>query len=142
MANEKPKKKIKEDLRDVVGTLTDDIVQALDIKEEKKILQMEVDKLKDEELELKNVIATLKKARDKLQAEVKVKESEEERLKSKIHALKDDKTSLESERTALTAQVNGLERERKFMENSLEKTNDLLMRLRHEIEEFDEEIRK
>jgi len=129
-------------LEDVVDTLTEDVVKALDIKEQKKQLTDKIRKLKQEELQLKEVVADLKATRDKLQAELNKKGDEISVLQTKIANLKEDKAHISSEKLALEEQVKNLENEKQLMAVSLEKTNDMLIKLRQEIESFDEEIKK
>ncbi|MCD6496470.1 MAG: hypothetical protein J7K54_04310 [Candidatus Aenigmarchaeota archaeon] len=129
-------------LEDVVDTLTEDVVKALDIKEQKKQLTDKIRKLKQEELQLKEVVADLKATRDKLQAELNKKGDEISVLQTKIANLKEDKAHISSEKLALEEQVKALENEKQLMAVSLEKTNDMLIKLRQEIESFDEEIKK
>ena len=135
------RKEIGKDLNDVVDTLTDDVVKALDIKEEKKLLEQQVMKLKEEEGELKSIVTHLKTTRDRLQEELKRREKQEAELQMKINELKEDKAGLESERLMLNEQIKNLVKEKELMKKSLEKTNDLLIKLRHQVSEFDEEIK-
>ena len=74
----KSMKEIHEGLEGVLNTLTEDVVKALDIKEEKKILEQQIRQLKDEEIQLREVVEHLKKTRDKMQGELKKKEKEED----------------------------------------------------------------
>ena len=134
------RKQIGKELNDFVGTLTEDVVKALDIKEEKKLLEEQVTKLKEEEGELKNIVAHLKSTRNKLQEELKKREKQETDLQMKIRELKEDRAGLESEKVTLNEQVKNLTKEKTLMKKSLEKTNDLLIKLRHQVAEFDEEI--
>ena len=129
-------------LEDIVDTLTEDVVKALDIKEEKKRLSGKITKLKEQELELKEVIGDLKITRDKLSDELQRKHGEINTLRSKIDHLKEDKAKLSSDKTSLADQIKNLEVEKDMMSVSLEKTNDMLTKLRHQIEAFDEEIKK
>jgi chromosome segregation ATPase len=128
-------------LEGVLSTLSEDVTKALDIKEERKILEKKVRQLKDEEIQLSEVVDHLKKTRDKMQNELKAKEDEEQELLSKVLALKEDKASMESDKLALNQQIKNLRKEKEMAQKSLEKTNDLLISLKHHIAEFDEEIR-
>jgi chromosome segregation ATPase len=138
----KSMKKIHDGLEGVLSTLTDDVTKALDIKEERKLLEKKVRQLKDEEIQLSEVVDHLKKTRDKMQEELKAKEDEEQELQSKVLTLKEDKASMESDKLALNQQIKNLKREKELAQKSLEKTNDLLVSLKHHIAEFDEEIRR
>lgn len=137
----KSMKEIHEGLAGVLDTLSEDVVKALDIKEERRILDKKVRQLRDEEIQLKEVVGHLKVTRDKMQDELKKKGKQEEDLQSKINAMKEDKAELQSERLMLDQQIKNLQREKGMMEKSLEKTNDMLITLKHQIAEFDEEIR-
>jgi len=137
----KMREKVHDGLDEVLSTLNDDVVKALDIKEERKILEKKVRQLKDEEIQLVEVVDHLKKTRDKMQDEMKAKEEQEEELKSKLTALKEDKASMESDKLTLNQQIRNLRKEKEMAQKSLEKTNDMLITLKHQIAEFDEEIR-
>jgi|YelNatPaOPRAMG01_1025707.scaffolds.fasta_scaffold57784_2 chromosome segregation ATPase len=137
----KSMKEIHEDLDDVLTTLTEDVTKALDIKEERKLLEKKIRQLKNEEIELREVVEHLKNMRDKMQEELKKKEAEEEELLSKINALKEDKAALEAEKISLNQQIKNLKKEKELAMKSLEKTNDMLIALKHQIAEFDKEIR-
>lgn len=128
-------------LEGVLNTLSEDVVKALDIKEERKILDKKVRQLKDQEIQLREVVDHLKKTRDKMQGELKKKEKQEEDLQSKINLMKDDKAELASEKITLNQQIRNLKKEKDMMQHSLEKTNDMLITLKHQIAEFDQEIR-
>ena len=130
-------KKIHKELTDIVSILSSDVIKALDIKQAKSELDQKVRQLKNQEIELKEVIVHLKETRDKLMTEMQNKEAEK-----KISKLKGDKVGLESEKQSLQEAIKNLEIEKEQMNKSLEKTNDLLVSLKHEIEQFDEEIRK
>jgi chromosome segregation ATPase len=128
-------------LEDIVDTLTEDVVKALDIKEERKRLVSKIRKLKQEELGLKEVVGDLKSTRDKLQLELHNKGEAIGVLQSKIGNLKEDKAKLSSDKVSLKDQIKNLEIEKDQMSVSLDKTNDMLTKLRHQIESFDEEIK-
>ncbi len=129
-------------LEDVVDTLTEDVVKALDIKEQKKQLTEKIRKLKQQEMQLREVVGDLKVTRDRLQDELQKKAENIGNLQTKIENLKEDKAHLASEKVTLHEQVKNLESEKQLMSVSLEKTNDMLTKLRHQIESFDEEIKK
>jgi chromosome segregation ATPase len=141
MMAKKSMQKVHDGLEGVLSTLSEDVTKALDIKEERKLLETKVRQLKDEEIQLSEVVDHLKKTRDKMQDELKSKEAEEEELQSKVLELKEDKASKESEKLALNQQIKNLRKEKDLAQKSLEKTNDLLISLKHHIAEFDEEIR-
>ncbi len=126
MAKKKSMKEIHAGFEGVLNTLSQDVVKALDIKEERKILERKVRQLKDEEIQLKEVVDHLKKTRDKMQSELKSKEAEEESLKSKVVGLKEERAGMESEKLTLNQQIKNLRREKELAQKSLEKTNDLL----------------
>lgn len=128
-------------LEDIVDTLTEDVVKALDIKEEKKRLVSKIRKLKQQEMELKEVVGDLKTTRDKLQMELQKKADDIGIMQSKISNLKDDRAKLSSEKVTLKDAVKNLEIEKDQMSVSLDKTNDMLTKLKHQIETFDEEIK-
>ncbi|MBN1896721.1 MAG: hypothetical protein JW789_03265 [Candidatus Aenigmarchaeota archaeon] len=129
-------------LEDVVDTLTEDVVKALDIKAQRKQLVDKIRKLKQEEMQLKEVVGDLKTTRDKLHGELQKRGEEISILQTKISSLKEDKAHLASERVTLQEQVKNLENEKELMAVSFEKTNDMLVKLRQQIETFDEEIKK
>ncbi len=129
-------------LEEIVDTLTEDVVKALDIKEQKKQLSEKIRLLKQQELHLREVVGDLKTTRDKLQSELQKKAENISALQSKIENLKDDRAHLASEKITLETQIKNLENEKKLMSVSLEKTNDMLTTLRRQIESFDEEIKK
>jgi chromosome segregation ATPase len=125
-----------------VDTLTEDVVKALDIKEQKKQLVEKIRKLRQQELHLREVVGDLKITRDKLQTELRNKSNEIGSLQTRIENLKDDRAHLASEKVTLQSQIKNLETEKQLMSVSLEKTNDMLTKLRRQIETFDEEIKK
>ncbi|UCD03313.1 MAG: hypothetical protein JSV63_01595 [Candidatus Aenigmatarchaeota archaeon] len=129
-------------LEDIVDTLTEDVVKALDIKEQKEQLIQKIRKLKQQELQLKEVVGELKITRDRLQTELHRKADEINLLQTRIDNLKEDRAHLASDKVALQEQVKNLENEKALMSVSLTKTNDMLVKLRHQIETFDEEIKK
>ncbi|MCX6818180.1 MAG: hypothetical protein NTU57_04975 [Candidatus Aenigmarchaeota archaeon] len=137
----KSMQKVHDGLESVLNTLSEDVTKALDIKEERKLLEKKVRQLKDEEIQLSEVVGHLQKTRDKMQDELKSKVQEEEELKSKLMALKEDKAGMESDKLSLNQQIKNLKKEKELAQTSLEKTNDLLISLKHHISEFDEEIR-
>jgi chromosome segregation ATPase len=137
----KSMQKVHDGLEGVLNTLSEDVTKALDIKEERKLLEKKVRQLKDEEIQLSEVVSHLKKTRDKMQDELKAKTVEEEELKSKVLTLKEDKAGMESEKLTLNQQIKNLKKEKELSQKALEKTNDLLVSLKHHISEFDEEIR-
>ena len=128
-------------LEDIVDTLTEDVVKALDIKEEKKRLVSKIRKLKQQEAELQEVVGDLKTTRDRLQMELQKKADDIGVMQSKISNLKDDRAKLSSEKVTLKDSIKNLEIEKDQMAISLDKTNDMLTKLRHQIETFDEEIK-
>jgi len=123
--------KVHEGLDEVLTTLNEDVVRALDIKEERKILEKKVRQLKDEEIQLKEVVDHLKKTRDKMQEEMKKKAEEAEELQSKVIALKEDKAAMESDKLTLNQQIRNIKKEKEMAEKSLQKTNDMLITLKH-----------
>ncbi len=135
------KDEIHKGLEGVLNTLSEDVVKALDIKEEKKILEKKTRQLRGQEIQLREVVDHLKKTRNKMQEELKKKEEEEENLQSKINCMKDDKAELQSEKFTLGQQIRNLQKEKGMMQKSLETTNDMLITLKHQISEFDQEIR-
>ncbi|MCK5023845.1 MAG: hypothetical protein KAS04_06730 [Candidatus Aenigmarchaeota archaeon] len=137
----KSMKEIHAGLDDILGTLNEDVVKALNIKEERKLLDQKVRQLKGEEIQLREVVNHLKETRNKMQDELKAKEKQEEGLQSKIGELKEGKAGLEADKTILGQQIGNLQKEKVLMQNSLEKTNDMLITLKHQIADFDEEIR-
>lgn len=137
----KSMQKVHDGLDGVLNTLSEDVTKALDIKEERRILEKKVGQLKDEEIQLSEVVTHLTKTRDKMQDELKSKAQEEEELKSKVLNLKEDKAAMESDKLSLNQQIKNLKKEKEMAQKSLEKTNDLLISLKHHIAEFDEEIR-
>ena len=128
-------------LEDIVDTLTEDVVKALDIKEEKKRLIGKIRKLKQQEMQLEEVVGDLKVTRDKLSLELRKKSEDIGLMQSKIGNLKEDKAKLSSDKVTLKDQIKNLEIEKDQMSVSLEKTNDMLTKLKHQIEAFDEEIK-
>jgi chromosome segregation ATPase len=141
MVKRKSVEEIHAGLKGVLDTLSEDVVKALDIKEERRVLEKKVRQLRDQEIQVREVVDHLKKTRDKMQVELKKKEKQEEDLQSKINAMKEDRAALQSEKLVLGQQIKSLQREKEMMQKSLEKTNDMLISLKHQITEFDEEIR-
>ncbi len=129
-------------LEGIVDTLTEDVVKALDIKEQRKLLKEKIRKLKQQEIQLREVVGDLKVTRDKLQGELRHKADDIGVLQTKIGNLKEDRAHLASEKVTLGEQIKNLENEKNMMSVSLERTNDMLTKLRHQIESFDEEIKK
>ncbi len=142
MSKKMTKEEIHSGLESILGTLTEDVTKALDIKEAKKQLEQKIEQLKREEIQLKDVVSHLKITREKLLEELKRKEKQEEELQSKVFSLKEDRAKLEAEKLALEDEIKNLKKEKEMMQQSLEKTNDMLVRLKHHIEEFDEELKK
>lgn len=128
-------------LEEIAGTLTNDVVKALDIKEEKSQLLDDIKELRSERTELKSVVANLVKTRDKVNAELKNKIEEEKDMKIKMQELKEENAELEAEDVTLENKIKHLNEEADLMRKSLDKTNDLLIRLKHEVRAFDEEIK-
>ncbi len=137
----KTTKDIHGELENIVNILNSDVIKALDIKQAKKSLEKKVRQLINEEIELKEVVDNLKTTRDKLSSELNNKETAINDLQDKIGALKNDRSQLESERVVLSEQIKNLRLEKNQMNKSLEKTNDLLLMLKNEITQFDEEIK-
>jgi chromosome segregation ATPase len=125
--------RVHEGLNQVLTTLNEDVVKALDIKEERKLLEKKVIQLRNEEIQLKEVVDHLKKTRDKMQDEMRKKEKQEEELQSKVTNLKEDKAGMEAEKLTLNQQIRNLKREKELAQKSLEKTNDMLIALKHQI---------
>ena len=128
-------------LEGIANTLTSDVVKALDIKNEKAKLLVDIKQLRSERAELKSVVDNLIKTRDKMNAELKMKTEEEQDLRVKIDELKDKNAGLEAEDLSLTNKIKHLNEEADVMKSSLEKTNDLLIRLKHEVKQLDAEIK-
>jgi len=142
MNEEKQRQQNIKGLQGIVDTLTEDVVKALDIKQEKKRLTERLRMLRAQEIELKELVGDLKRTRDTLQQEVEKKRNEISAMQSNIGLLKSDRAKLSSERVSMQEHIKGLESEKAQMAVSLEKTNDMLVRLRRQIEAFDEEIKK
>jgi chromosome segregation ATPase len=128
-------------LEGIANTLTSDVVKALDIKNEKARLLVDIKQLRSEKAELKSVVANLVRTRDKMNAELKRKISKEQDLRVKIDELKDKNAGLEAEDLTLENKIKHLNQEADVMKKSLEKTNDLLIRLKHEVKQLDSEIK-
>lgn len=128
-------------LEGIVDTLTDDVVAALDIKEEKKSLEDNLMRLREERAELQDVVKDLTTTRDRLQSELQKKEGEQRDMKMKVDGLKEENAELESDQVGLETQVKHLTDQTDKMRESLELTNDLLVKLKHEVKSFDNEIR-
>jgi len=128
-------------LEGIANTLTGDVVKALDIKNEKAKLLVDIKELRSEKAELKGVVANLIRTRDKMNAELKRKIEKEQDLRVKIDELKDKNAGLEAEDITLENKIKHLNQEADVMKKSLEKTNDLLLRLKHEVKQLDAEIK-
>jgi chromosome segregation ATPase len=128
-------------LEGIANTLTGDVVKALDIKNEKNKLLSDIKELRSEKAELKSVVANLIKTRDKMNAELKRKIEKEQDLRVKIDELKDKNAGLEAEDLTLENKIKHLNEEADVMKKSLEKTNDILLRLKHEVKQLDAEIK-
>lgn len=133
-------KHVHKELKGILETLNSDVIKALDIKEAKKQLEEKTRQLINEEIELKDVVAHLKDTKSKLQNELNTKEREVKGLQDKISHLKEDRAGLESTKLSLTEQIKNLNLEKEQMFKSLEKTNNLLVSLKHEITSFDDQI--
>jgi len=125
----------------LLGTFSDDMITALDLKDEKKNLLRKINELKREELHLMDMIEDIEATRDKQAMEIKKKEAEEEELKTRVSGLKDEKADMESEKITLNQQISTLKREKDDLNASLDRTNDLLVRFRAHIEEFDDDLK-
>lgn len=145
MASQEKKEKSKDelinDLEGLVDILSSDMITAMDIKNEKKKLLMRIRDLRREEIELNDMVIHLKSARGKLESELDKKEREEEDLKLKLVELKEGKATMETEKFSLEQQVRQLKQEKDDLNESLERTNDILIKLKHHIEQFDETIK-
>ena len=139
--NIQEKEEIQKDLEELIQTFSGDMEKALAIKHEKEKLVGTVEKLRLEEGQLRDLIEQLKGTRDKLQAEIKKRESQEMELKGEITDLKDEKAQLVTEKKTSTLKIKDLQEEKKKMTVSLGKTNDLIVKLKHQIDEFDKEIK-
>jgi chromosome segregation ATPase len=128
-------------LEGIANTLTSDVVKALDIKNEKAKLLVDIKQLRSEKAELRSVVANLIKTRDKMNSELKRKVEAEQDLRVKIDELKDKNAGLEAEDVSLENKIKHLNQEADVMKKSLEKTNDLLLRLKHEVKQLDAEIK-
>jgi|GEM_PF-1407857 len=128
-------------LEKLLGTFSDDMITSLDLKDEKKNLLKKINELKREEIHLQDMVEDLEAARDKQATEMEKKEREEEDLKNRVTVLKDEKAGMESEKITLNQQIDVLKREKEDLNASLERTNDLLIRFRAHIEEFDDELK-
>ncbi|GEM_PF-5106225 len=128
-------------LENIVDTLTTDVVKALDIKEEKKSLLKDIRKLREQKASLQLNVRSLTKTRERLQRNMQKKNKEAANLKSKIRRLKESNADLTSEQVNLETKVKHLTGETVKMQDSLDRTNDLLMKLKYEVKAFDEEIK-
>jgi len=137
----KGKGELIKELEKLLGTFSDDMITALDIKSEKKSLLKKIRDLKKEELHLKDMVEDLEAARNKQAAELKKKAVKEAELKQKIDQFKEETADMESEKITLNQQIKELKQEREELNASLERTNDLLVRFRHHIQEFDQSIK-
>jgi chromosome segregation ATPase len=117
------------------------MITSLDLKDEKKSLLKKVNELKREEIHLQDMVEDLEATRDKQANEIKRKEEEEIELQNNVAILKDEKAGMESDKITLNQQIDALKREREELNASLERTNDLLIRFRAHIEEFDEDLK-
>jgi chromosome segregation ATPase len=145
-SRKKPQKKgmktvLIQQVEKLLGTFSDDMITALDLKDEKKNLLKKINELKREEAHLMDLIQDLESTRDKQALQIKNKEMEEEELKNRVSMLKDEKAGMVSEKIRLNQQINALKGERENLNASLDRTNDLLVRFRHHIEEFDEDLK-
>jgi len=128
-------------LEGIANTLTSDVVKALDIKNEKAKLLVDIKELRSEKAELKSVVSNLVRTRDRMNTELKRKISKEQDLRVKIEELKEKNAGLEAEDVTLENKIKHLNQEADVMKKSLEKTNDLLIRLKHEVKQLDAEIK-
>lgn len=135
------KAELQKDLEELIQTFSGDMEKALTIKEEKERLVGKVAKLKIEETQLRDLVDQLKSTRDKLQEEIGKRETEEREMKGEVEHLKDEKAHLKTEQTSSDHKIKNLQKEKAQMSVSLEKTNDLIIKLRHQIQEFDKEIK-
>jgi chromosome segregation ATPase len=128
-------------LEKLLGTFSDDMITTLDLKDEKKALLKKLSELKREEVHLQDMVDDLERTRDKQAVEIRKRESEEQGLMDRVSILKDEKADMESDKITLNQQIDALKREKEELNSSLERTNDLLVRFRAHIEEFDEELK-
>jgi len=87
------------------------------------------------------MVDDLEATRDKQAMVIKKREAEEEELMNRVSILKDEKAGMESDKITLNQSIDSLRREKEDLNASLDRTNDLLVRFRAHIEEFDEDLK-
>lgn len=142
MASRRSKKKdaILNELEGVVDVLSMDMTTAMDIKKEKENLKDQIRSLRKEESYLKDMIKQLRTTKDKLQAELQNKEHEEDKLKEELKQTKSEKRKQVSRNVSLEARVERLVKEKKELNASLIRMNDIIAKLKQHISDFDHRI--
>jgi chromosome segregation ATPase len=141
MASKKSKKDaILNELEGVVDVLSMDMTTAMDIKKEKENLKNQIRSLKKEETYLKDVIVHLRATKDKLQNELQTKVHEEDKLKEDLKQARSDKRKQVSRNVSLESRVDRLVKEKKELNASLIRMNNIIAKLKQHISDFDHRL--
>lgn len=128
------------DLNDLVDKFEQQADKALDIQEDKEKLRQRVRELEKEKKELSETVDDLKTTKRKLESGIKKKESAVEELEDELEEEKEENAELKSEEHTLERKVENLKDEKETLEDSLAHTEDLLRKLKHHADEFEEEL--
>jgi len=129
-----------EDLNNLVDHFEEETDQALDIQQQKQKLEEKVKDLREKKADLEETVSDLKTAKNSLEQGLKQKEDEIEDLQSELKEEKDKEAELETEKHSLERKVDNLEEEKQTLKESLSRTEDLLLKFKHQVKEFDQEL--
>jgi len=137
----KRKDQLINELEGVVDVLSMDMSTAMDIKKEKENLKDKIRRLKKEESYLKDMVKHLKATQAKLESELSNKDHEEEKLRYDLKKSRTDKRKTTAKNAALQARVERLVEEKKSLSASLVRMNDIIIKLKSHISDFDQDIK-
>jgi chromosome segregation protein len=137
----KKKDALLDELEGVVDVLSTDMTTAMDIKKEKEELKNQIRALRKEETYLKDIIKKLKNTKDKLGSELQKKDHEESKLKEKLERARTEKRKEYSKNAALEGRVERLLEDKKELNASLIRMNEIIIKLKSHISDFDRDIK-
>lgn len=129
-----------EDLNALVDRFEQQSDKALDIQEEKNKLKDRVKELEKKKEDLEETVNDLKSTKRKLEQGISKKEDEIEEMEDQLEEEHEEKTEAETKQHSLERKVDNLQDEKDNLKQSLEHTEELLMKLRHHVSEFDEQL--
>jgi septal ring factor EnvC (AmiA/AmiB activator) len=143
MAAKSAKKKnaIISELEGVVDVLSLDMTTAMDIKKEKENLKDKIRILKKEDGYLRDMVKHLKDTKSKLEIELQNKNHEEDSLKDDLKRTRSEKKKESSKNARLQAKVDKLVQDKKDLSASLVRMNDIIVKLKQHITDFDQGIK-